>query len=679
MRFESYAVAAVAVLGQCFFVPSQAWTTSGPNVNVRTVSSSSAILNKAPWSLGASVVAEGQVDSSLEESSLGDPEQTPLRDGQKGKTLLANGSVVSFFRGGLAAVRIEEENVQATEMSAVGKIPDALKKSMTADAGGDLTGHLAQFPDGKSGVVVAHRPPIAFVYSDMDTLEAPDGKVSVFQELATRPIWNETLVTGWNGNPIRNDDNDKQTPDGSSIRRNGAIFAPIPQVKDIDLINNPMLTGNTMVDVLAPIGQGQNMLLVADDLSFARGMMVDFIGTQKANQIGSINKGVQFVYAAIDDSQDVLQRLQSANLLNDVHVVATNPKQGSDVEEPARAAEATAIAASACSIAESYALEEGQNAVVIIDTLDQHKKMWDATTRTLVDIFGIESVVKSDREGGASSEMRGFFSSIIQRAGQYKKKRGGGSVTLVLLCELPKVQADEDAVFAKEDFEGSSEKVRARLSMLVDKSIPLTAANLRKIDIPVPSAQEGKRRLVLQHIDDLISMTDGQIWLDEALRKAGQYPPIDPQRSITRVGIGADTKSRADAPAFRRIAEGLRLTLSQAANMEGAEDTNASKKQVRSQNALLLAMHQVEGRGGRTLAQSCVALLAASKGLLDDAVGSGNLAGTDAGQQLMDNMINHVQQTAPTAMARVCQDLDLEESIQKELLEALESFFEEES
>ena len=249
-------------------------------------------------------------------------------------------------------------------------------------------------------------------------------------------------------------------------------------------------------------------------------------------------------------------------------------------------------------------------------------------------------------------------------------------MTLVLICELPKLSGgDEDTVFSEDDFEGGSEKVKARIQLLTKKGIPLTAANLRKIDIPVPSASEGKRRLVLQHIDDLISMSDGQIWLDETLREAGQYPPIDPQRSITRVGIGADTDSRADAPALRRVAEGLRLALSQAANMEGAEDTNASKKQIRTRKALLLAMHQKEGSGGRSLSESCTVLLAASKGHLDDAIDEGKTAGTEAGQLLIEALLDHVQKVAPNAMASIDQTLDLAEETQKEIMEAIESFF----
>ena len=555
--------------------------------------------------------------------------------------------------------------------------------------GGDLTGHHVVFPNGQNGVVVAHRPPIAFVYNGVETYQQSqddsgsnegggDGTVSILKELARIRVRDDKNIVRWDGAPIDSTAVD-QAIAMFGVTSDRAIFAPIPQVKDIALINNPMLTGNTMVDTLSPIGQGQNMLLIADDLSAARGMICDFISTQQRRISGT----TKFVYAAIDDSDDVLERLSAAGIKDDVHVVVSSSSSTAKelngeikAEKGAKAAEAVAMAASACAIAETYTKDQGMNSVVIIDTLDQHKDLWDATTRVLVDVFGIDSVVKSDLDGGASSEMRGFFSAVVQRSAQYKVNRGGGSVTLLLLCHLPNVaDGDDSTVFQESDFADSSEKVLARIQLLVGKGIPLTAATLRKIEIPVPSASEGKRRLILQHIDDLISMSDGQIWLDEKLREAGQKPPIDPMRSITRVGIGADTKSRADAPALRRIAEGLRLDLSQSANMEGAEETNASKKQIRRRNALLLAMHQEDGKGGRILSESCTALLAASNGWLDDAVDSGKLAGSEAGQKIMDSMLAHVQSSVPDALATIDESLDLSDDTKKEVLEAIESFF----
>jgi hypothetical protein len=323
------------------------------------------------------------------------------------------------------------------------------------------------------------------------------------------------------------------------------------------------------------------------------------------------------------------------------------------------------------------AIEKGMDTLVVVDTIDQHKSLWDATTRVLVDVFGIDAVVKGDRDGGASSEMRAFFSSLIQRSAQYKKKKGGGSVTLLLLTTLPKmVETDEEMVFSPDDFTGSPQKVTERIDLLVKRNVPLTSANLRKIQIPVPSDKEGTRRLALQHLDDLISMSDGQIWLDEAFEKQGRRPAMDFQRSVTRIGIGADTSSRADAPAIRRVVEGLRLDLSQAGDMDGADAAiNANKKQSRNARAWLLAMHQPSAMGARRLSESCAALLAASKGYLGESVDSGALAGTSEGEALISDLLNHVNSNAAEAMEAVDSTQDLIDENREAIEKAIQSFF----
>jgi hypothetical protein len=356
--------------------------------------------------------------------------------------------------------------------------------------------------------------------------------------------------------------------------------------------------------------------------------------------------------------------------------VVVAPRDGYETKDPvAKAAEATAIAACACAIAETYAHKHGVDALVIVDNIDPLKVLWDATTRVLVDVFGMDSVVKDDRDGGASSEMRGFFSALIQRAGCFKSSKGGGSVTLTMLTQIPSDDDGEDTLYEQSQFENYGTNFKSRIDLLVGKKIPLTAATLRKINIPLPSISEGKRRLVLQHVDDLMSMSDGQIWLDERLKAAGQRPAMDPQRSVTRIGIGADTESRADAPAIRRIVEGLRLDLSQAANMEGAAMTVATTKQRKKRDAWLLAMHQEPGEGGRNLAESCVALLAASSGALDVTIDAGGLAGTPEGKLVMNELLKHVISTTPQAAKTIEETQDITPEVKAEIISAIQGFF----
>lgn len=63
--------------------------------------------------------------------------------------------------------------------------------------------------------------------------------------------------------------------------------------------------------------------------------------------------------------------------------------------------------------------------------------------------------------GSASSEMRGFYSGLVQRSAKFKNDQGGGSLTLILVCSIPNDESNEDendTVFKSEDFESSTQK-----------------------------------------------------------------------------------------------------------------------------------------------------------------------------------------------------------------------------
>lgn len=652
--------------------------------------------------------------------------------------VLAEGSIVTRYPGGrLVAVRVHDDLSSTTTMASIDDDDDngarpqrnssaASSSSLTpltsiknsAASNGDFLGKQVLFPNGATGIVVTHRPPIVFCYiqqqqaEDNNDTDPTSGMVQVMDRMVTVKSSYEggiVPVDGW-GVPIQSaaataaaaalggpTSGEEATPPetGSSPKMERAIFSPIPQVANIALINNPMLTGNTMMDTLAPVGRGQNMLLLGSDEARMRHLACDFLQTQKRNKSSPNDSSQQpqtvCVYASTERNGSLaLARLQKAGLADTVHFVGHFPSNDDDdndsgkaaTSDIAHAAEAVLIASTACAIGESYALDKGMHSLVVIDNIDLYKTLWDATTRVLVDLFGVDAVVKSDRDGGASSEMRGFYSSLIQRAGQYNKKRGGGSVTLLLLTSIPKPddtadEADATNVFESADFDQTSDRIKERIRVLVENKIPLTATTLRKINIPIPTVSEGKRRLALQHIDDLISMSDGQVWLDESLAAQGYEPPMDPQRSITRIGIGADTLSRADAPAIRRCAEGVRLELAQAAtnSISGTETTVASKKQIRRQQALLLAMYQPAGSGGRRLSESCIVLLAARTGCLDNAVDNGALPSTPEGASVIQSLLKHVQGQNPSVMDEIDQTLGLSDEARNILTESITSYF----
>lgn len=595
----------------------------------------------------------------------------------------ASSSADSNNNVGIAAIKVKDDDsvllLEATKVvgaeagQAVADAAAKAKKSSSGGQGDDLIGQAVKFtfPDGttKTGMVVAQRHPVAFVMCNFDSMskegESAATTIEILKTKTNIQVSKDLIgkVVDCFGNDINaGDDSTTTSPPEDSI--SSPIFSTIPKVADIALINTPMLTGITAIDALTPIGKGQNMLLIGNDIDAQRSVPMDMLTTQ-------VRKGTKCVYACTSSDEatrsSVLSRLDALGLSDNIVTVRT---RSTDSSAAAAAAEAVSVASSACTIAETFARKSGDDTMVVVDVLDYHKDLWDHTTRTLVDIYGTDAVVKADMDGGASSEMRGFYSALIQRAGKFNKENGGGSVTLVLMVSVPKedVSTGSAVVFAPSDFDLTSEKTKIRIDMLVKKNIPLTADNLKKIQIPPPvsSGVKDKFQLAMQHVDDLISMSDGQVWFTDNNNDGNNDRlMLDVQRSITRVGIGADTQSRADAPALQALTGGIRFELAQAFDAIENTGNDFDRKEIQRKNAWLLAMHQDPGHV-RTLSEECVALLAVKLGVLDGI----------SEERTVEKMIRHVWEEAGDEMKIIDDTLDFISSEGRSKLEvAIQSYF----
>ncbi len=115
---------------------------------------------------------------------------------------------------------------------------------------------------------------------------------------------------------------------------------------------------------------------------------------------------------------------------------------------------------------------------------------------------------------------------------------------------------------------------------------------------------------------NLISITDGQVYLSPRLVQKGQFPAVDLGKSVSRVG------RKAQSPAFRAVAGDLRITLSQFEELEnfarfGTRLDEDTRRRLRRGAAVRAALRQPE-RNPMTPPEQLAVLLAASDGLLDD-------------------------------------------------------------
>jgi len=554
-------------------------------------------------------------------------------------SVLTTASLVNLITEGNRAVasilvnslQIDESAVQVPVTAAVGNV----KTKKAKKSGDDLLGNRVRLSNGVEGVIIAHRHPLAFVFVPRDAellntqhhhhhddKEAQSKEVEILKDVL-RVTPDESL---WQSSPPVTCQDERI----SSLDTGRAIFASIPTVADIACIDEPFLTGVTAVDALTPIGKGQNMLLVAEGPAANR-----FI----ASALQATQHKAKCVYASTVP--------RTIDLPSSVALVTVQDSPSPII----RSAEAIFVAALACSIAEYWAQTCHEDSLVVVDTIDSMQPFWDFTTRTLLDLYGDGAIAI-----GESSEMRAFYSTLVQRAAKYNAQLGSKSMTLALLTNLPTV-ASSDIVYQASDFQQFNIKIRERVAILAKQNIPLTPAILQKLDLPIPPSNEEEiaRQKALKFVDDLMSMTDGQIWWTP------DNDQPDVRKSVTRIGVGADTKSRADAPAMVDLVGGLRFELAQATNTMATDA--ATLKQLKRRDAYFLAMNQAPGTV-RTLADHCIVLLSAKLGYLDDAQ-----------PNVVDEMLNHVSSNSKQAVTIINDTLEMSAEAREQLERSLASFF----
>ncbi len=236
---------------------------------------------------------------------------------------------------------------------------------------------------------------------------------------------------------------------------------PAPGLETREFIKDQFLTGITLIDTLIPLGLGQRELVLGDAHSGKTGFLLDVLINQK-------NTGVICVYASIGKPavavRNLIDILRSNKALDYTVIVATS---SSEMAPLIFLTPKTAFA-----IAE-YFQKQGKDVLLILDDLGTHAKIYR------------EIALLGNKAPGRESYPGDIFyqhSHLIERAGKFLKKYGGGSITALPVIEL----------------------------------------NLNDFTTLIPT--------------NIMSMTDGHLLFKSSLRAQGQTPAIDISLSVSRVG-----------------------------------------------------------------------------------------------------------------------------------------------
>jgi len=312
-----------------------------------------------------------------------------------------------------------------------------------------------------------------------------------------------------------------------------------PGVVERQDVDTPVQTGIKAIDAMIPIGRGQRELIIGDRQTGKTAIAIDTI----INQTG---KNLICIYVAIGQKKAAIAR--PIALLERYGAMAHTVVVMAAADEPAAMQYIAPYAG--CAIGEEF-MESGRDALVIYDDLSKHAWAYRQISLLLRRPPGREAY---------PGDVFYLHSRLLERAARLATHY----VIVPKTFEGSKAKA-EDGVDGKE-YRGPLAKHDAEqaLKAMPDadqyKVLPAEGTGGSLTALPIIETLLGDVSAYIP--TNVISITDGQIYLESNLFNAGIRPAINVGISVSRVGGDAQTKAmkqvagrlRLDMAAFRDLA-----------------------------------------------------------------------------------------------------------------------------
>lgn len=313
-------------------------------------------------------------------------------------------------------------------------------------------------------------------------------------------------------------------------------YSPIekiaPGVIDRQDVDTPVQTGIIAIDASIPIGRGQRELIIGDRQTGKTAIAIDTIINQKG-------KDLICIYVAIGQKKSAVART--------IAILEQNGAMEHTIVVMAAADESAALQYiapySGCTIGE-YFMDSGRDALVVYDDLSKHAWAYRQVSLLLRRPPGREAY---------PGDLFYLHSRLLERAAKL-------AVEYVI---LPKSQAAKD-IELQTDFKGEIFKGPQSLELAENalKQYP-EMDQYRVVKVKGTGGSLTALPIIETLLGDVsayvptnvISITDGQIYLEPGLFNAGIRPAVNVGISVSRVGGAAQTK------AMKQVANRLRLDL----------------------------------------------------------------------------------------------------------------------
>ncbi|OOY67796.1 F0F1 ATP synthase subunit alpha [Solemya velum gill symbiont] len=347
---------------------------------------------------------------------------------------------------------------------------------------------------------------------------------------------------------------------GSPIDGKGAVEAaatsPIekvaPGVIARKSVDQPVQTGIKSIDSMVPIGRGQRELIIGDRQTGKTAIAIDAIINQKGT-------GVKCVYVAVGQKAStiaqVVRKLEEHDALAHTIIVAASAADSAAMQFLAPYA--------GCTMGEFFR-DKGEDALIIYDDLT--KQAWAYRQVSLL-------LRRPPGREAYPGDVFYLHSRLLERAARINE------------AEVEKLTNGE---------------VKGKTGSLT--ALPIIETQAGDVSAFVPT--------------NVISITDGQIFLETDLFNAGIRPAINAGLSVSRVGGSAQTKI------IKKLGGGVRLALAQyrelAAFSQFASDLDDATRAQLDRGARVTELMKQSQYAPMSIAEMAVTLFAANEGYIDD-------------------------------------------------------------
>ncbi|MBX4181100.1 F0F1 ATP synthase subunit alpha [Sodalis sp. CWE] len=330
------------------------------------------------------------------------------------------------------------------------------------------------------------------------------------------------------------------------------VEATAPNVIERQSINEPVQTGYKSIDAMIPIGRGQRELIIGDRRTGKSTLAIDTIINQR-------NSGIRCIYVAIGQKTSavvsVVKKLEEYDALKNTIVVVASASESAVLQYLAPY--------SGCTMGE-YFRNRGEDALIVYDDLSKQAVAYRQISLLLRRPPGREAY---------PGDVFYLHSRLLERAARVNSKY-------------------------VENFTHGTIK---------NKTGSLTA-------LPIIETQAGDISSFIP--TNVISITDGQIYLESGLFNSGMRPAINPGISVSRVGTAAQTRI------MKELSGSIRTALAQyrelAAFSQFASDLDEATRKQLSHGKKMAELMKQKQYAPMSIAKQALILFAAEHGYLED-------------------------------------------------------------